>query len=178
MENVRSHGSTVHSLGRELIQRIVECCDQEAQDKTLLVSINKATNRAAKYCKVSQRTIKRIRKEGKLTTTGEKLSTPDKKRKRPDSLNAVVDDFDRRVILDVVRDSYINKKIFPTCGKMLPVLRKRIQFKWGEWTLRRILKEMGFKCKKCKSKKEDFSGKGRYCKLEMYIPSKNKKVQG
>lgn len=42
----------------------------------------------------------------------------------------------------------------PTCKKLLPVLRDKINFRWSEWSLRQILKEMGFKWRKCGSKRK------------------------
>ncbi|KAJ4437060.1 hypothetical protein ANN_17195 [Periplaneta americana] len=77
-----------------------------------------------------------------------------KKRKRPDYRNANVDDFDRRVIKDIIEDFYLNKKVVPSCKKLLPVLKERIDFKWKATTLRRILKEMGFRWKKCASRRK------------------------
>jgi hypothetical protein len=59
---------------------VIECCDTEAQNKNLLIPVSKANERAANYCKVSQCTIKKIRKEGKAYPN-EVLSTPGKKRK-------------------------------------------------------------------------------------------------
>lgn len=45
--------------------------------------------------------------------------------KKADHHRAQVDNFDRRVIVDVIRDFYVNKKIVPTCKKLLPVLREK-----------------------------------------------------
>lgn len=153
MEDVRKQGATIHSGERELIRRVIRCCDKECSDKVLSVPIEKATERAANYCQVSKRTIIRIRKSGNLTPD-EKLSTPGKKRKRADHHKVCVDNFDRRVIVDVIKDFYTNKKIVPTCKKLLPVLREKINFKWSEWALRRLLKDMGFKWRKCGSKRK------------------------
>lgn len=153
MEGVRKRGSTIHSEAREVIRNVIECCDREGRGKSLIEPLEQATKRAAMYCKVSKTTIKRIRKEGK-TNPNRKLSSPGKKRKRPEHRNAVVDDFDRRVILDTIRDFYVTQSVVPTCKKLLPVLNEKIGFKWGEWTLRRVLREMGFKWRKCASKRK------------------------
>jgi hypothetical protein len=130
---------------------VIECCETEAQNKNLLIPVNKETERAAKYCKVPQCTIKKIRKEGKAHPN-EVPSTPGKKRKRPENCNAVVDNFDRRVIQNVMQDFYVNLKTVPTCKKILPILKEKTDFNWGEWTLRCILKDIGFQWKKCGSK--------------------------
>jgi hypothetical protein len=39
---------------KELIRHVIECCDTGAQNKNLLIFVSKATEREAKYCKVSQ----------------------------------------------------------------------------------------------------------------------------
>jgi hypothetical protein len=39
----------------------------------------------------------------------------------------------------------VRQKTVPTCRKLLPVLREKINFQWSEWTLRKTLKEMGFR---------------------------------
>lgn len=74
--------------------------------------LDKATERAAHYCKVSTATVKRIRKAGKITPD-ERLNTPGKNQKKADHHRA--HNFDGRVIVDVIRDFYVNKKIVPTC---------------------------------------------------------------
>jgi hypothetical protein len=115
----------------------------------LSVPITKATARAAKYCNVSSRTIQRIRNESNNCVVDGELSTPGKTRKRPNVRNAEIDDFDRRVIKDVTEDFYLQQKVVPTCKKLLPVLKERINFDWKVTTLRRILKEMVFRWKRC-----------------------------
>jgi transposase len=153
MNEVHKCGATIRSKERELIRHVIECCDTEAQNKNLLIPVGKASERAAKYYKVSQCTIKKIRKEGKAHPN-EVLNAPGKKRKRPENRNAVVDNFDRRIIQNVMQDFYVNLKTVPTCKKILPILKEKIDFNWSEWTLRRISKDMGFQWKKCCSKRK------------------------
>lgn len=64
--NCRRKGTIIRSKEREVIKSIIEFCDQEARQKTLLVPLRQATKRAAKYAKISERTVKRIREENKL----------------------------------------------------------------------------------------------------------------
>lgn len=154
MEFVRKRGTTIHSGERDVIRRIVETCDKEASDKRLAVPLAKATERAANYCKVSKITIKRIRSEGKSTPANEKLKTPGKKREKANTYKIKLDEFDRRVVVDVIRDFYTVKKIVPSCRKLLPVLNEKINFTGSVWSLRRELKIMGFRWKKCGSKRK------------------------
>jgi hypothetical protein len=46
------------------------------------------------------------------------------------------------VLLETIQDFYVRQKMVPTCRKLLPVLREKINFQWSEWTLRKVLKEM------------------------------------
>jgi hypothetical protein len=55
----------IHSKGRGTIRRVIGRCDEEAQNKCLHVSIQKATESAAYYTGVSRATINRIRKRSK-----------------------------------------------------------------------------------------------------------------
>ena len=150
MSRERSRGRTIHSDERNLIARIIKMCDMESKQKELNELITNPTARAAKYCDVSERTIQRISSEAEKSESGV-LTTPGKKRKRPPTRNVQVDDFDRRAIKDTVEDFYVRQKVVPTCKKLLPVLREKINFQWQESSLRRILKEMGFRWKHCQS---------------------------
>lgn len=147
-------GQTIQSTERNIIACVIKCCDEEAEQKFLTVPLNKATARAARYCNTSLKTVQRIRNELKRSPEGAVLPTPGATRKRPDFRNAVVDEFDRRVIRDVVEDFYLRQHKVPTCKMLLPVLQEKINFKWQDTTLRRILKEMGYQWKKFGPKKQ------------------------
>jgi transposase len=151
MNEVHKCGATIWSKERELIRHEIECCDNEAQNKNLLIPVNKATEKAAKYCKVSQCTIKKIRKKGKAHPH-EVLSTPGMKKKWPENRNAAVDNFHQHVIQNVMQDFYVNVKTVPTCKKILTILKEKTDFNWSEWTLGCILKDIKFQWKKCGSR--------------------------
>jgi hypothetical protein len=82
------------------------------------------------------------------------VDTPGKKRKRGDTGEAIVDNFDPCVIRDTIQDFYVRQKTVPTCRKLLPVPREKIKMQRSEWTLRKVLKEMGFRWKKCGTKRQ------------------------
>lgn len=63
MEDVRKRGATIHSAERNLIRRVIEVCDKECSDKALSVPIEKATERAANYCKVSKKQMYVLEKQ-------------------------------------------------------------------------------------------------------------------
>jgi hypothetical protein len=47
----------------------------------------------------------------------------------------------------------VRQKTVPTCRKFLPVSREKINVQWSKWTLRKVLKEMGFRWKKYGTKR-------------------------
>lgn len=153
MEPVRKKGKTIHSEARNIVGHIIQECDNESRNGRLTYSLDQANLRAANYTGISVRTVSRIRKDIS-TAPDTSLSTPGKHRKRPEERNVTCDDFDRRVIRDVIEDFYLVQKRVPTCPKLLAAIRDKIDFPWGVHTLRRILKEMGFKWKKCGDKRK------------------------
>jgi protein involved in ribonucleotide reduction len=78
MSAQRKHGLTIHSKERNIIENVIKCCDEEAEQKYLSVPITKATARAAKYCYVSSRTIQCIRNESNNCVVDGVLSMPNK----------------------------------------------------------------------------------------------------
>lgn len=100
------------------------------------------------YTGVSLRTITTIRKEG--AAAGESsLNTPGKKRPYSEDKKFHLDNFDRRVVRDVVNDFYLVRKQVPTVPKLLVAIKEKNDFPWKEETLRRLLHQMGFQWKRC-----------------------------
>lgn len=66
----------------------------------------------------------------------------------------LIDDFDKCVIRNIVQDFYVHQSVVPTVKKLLPIVKTKIRFPWREKTLARILKSMGFKWRKCQSKRK------------------------
>ncbi|KAJ4436099.1 hypothetical protein ANN_18726 [Periplaneta americana] len=141
----------VHSEGREIIANIIEKCDEEKTRKHLLLSLPKSIERATMYAGVSYSTIKNIRKENKErkeTNEDNRLKSPGKKRRVISRNTVSVDDFDKCVIRNVIQDFYVTEKRVPTIPKLLPIVKSKINFPWGKASLRRVIKSMGFKCKR------------------------------
>jgi hypothetical protein len=69
-------------------------------------------------------------------------------RERPEERNVHLDEFDKRVIRDTISEFYLVKKQVPTCPKLLPVLKEKINFPWGVHSLRYVLKGMDYQWKK------------------------------
>lgn len=149
-------GKTLHSEARAIVSNVTNFFKEEASAKALKYPISQATKRAAKATRLSESTIKKIKREVKaLNKSGSDiLSTPGKHRKRPENRNCRIDDFDKCVIRQVIQDFYIHKKKVPSISKLLPVLQQKINFKWQRESLRQILHSMNFRWKKCSSRRE------------------------
>jgi hypothetical protein len=153
----RKTNTTIHSEGREIIANIIEKCDEEKAQMQFLLPLSKATKRAAMYAGVSCSAIKKIRQENKArkeTHPGNSLRSPGKKRRIIERNVVYVDDFDKCVIRNTIQDFYVQEKRVPTIPKLLPVIKEKIHFPWGPKSLGRVVKRMGFKWRKCQSKRK------------------------
>ena len=148
----------IHTEGREIISKVIEGCDAEARENAYKLNVKQATKRAAFYTGVGITTIKTIRKdnhERNINRPDELLSTPGKKRKtRPEHTVMNVDDFDRCVIKNIIHDFYVRERKVPSVPKLLPVIRSKIHFPWERKSLNRLLIQMGYKWKKCQSRRK------------------------
>lgn len=102
---------------------------------------------------MSEKTISRITQEGKTaSSTSKKIVTPGKRRPRPKKIN--LDGFDLCAIRHKILQFYTVKKELPTLNKLRAVLKEDIDFEGSRATLHRILKSIGFKYKRCQSKRK------------------------
>lgn len=148
----------VHSEARQIISRVTEKCDNESKSKALGYPISQATKRAADYCGKSENFIIKLRKESKMLKeqgSEQKFSTPGKRRDtRKGDRRVFVDDMDKCVIRQVIKQFYVTQKVVPSAKKLLPVVKERIHFPWGRNSLINIMKSIGFRWRKCQSKRK------------------------
>lgn len=103
---------------------------------------------------ISERTVTHITQEGNdAEASSSKIVTPGKNRNRKSS-NSEIDDFDKCAIRHMIHSFYVVKKEIPTINKLWLELKSDIDFKFSRTTLRRVLKSMGYKYKKCQSKRK------------------------
>jgi transposase len=53
------------------------------------------------------------------------------------------------MVKSTVKDLYVEKKTVPTCKKLLPAIREKVNVPWEEQSLRRLLHKIGFRWRKC-----------------------------
>lgn len=140
--------SIFNSQTRQLARTVLENCEMERKNNFYEYSIRQSLNRAAFYTGISKRTLCRIKKEPKESV--EKFK-PSKKRKKT-GLKFCLDEFDRTVVHNTITEFYLEKKIVPTCPKLLVALREKIDFPWGLRTLQRLLIKMGYEWRRCQKK--------------------------
>ena len=154
MNVMESHkkGQTIHSDARNIVNRIIQKCDEEAEKGQLLHMLRQSAKRAVDYTGMSVSTIKRIRKENLQLLPGtEKLSSPGKKRPRNTEKVFHCSEEDRTIIRNIIYEFYTEKKVVPTAVKLLGAIRERINFPWKIDMLYKLLKSMGFKYTKSNS---------------------------
>lgn len=102
---------------------------------------------------MSEKTISTITKEGETAaSTSRKISTPRKKRVQEKYIQ--LDDFDLSAIRNKIHEMYAVRKEVPTLTKLLTELKIDINFTGGRTTLWKIIRQIGFRFKKCGSKRK------------------------
>lgn len=140
----------IHRQAREMAKNVLDMCVEERQKNNLTFTLNNAYDRASRYTGLSKRTLSAIQNEAKK---GPLCSPSKKKRQCNKKTNLNVDDFDRDVIHRIIEEFYLTKKIVPTCIKLLAAIREKIEFPWGVTSLRKLLKDMGYRWLKCHNKR-------------------------
>jgi hypothetical protein len=109
------------------------------------------------YTRKSRSSILRIRRkhrERNATNPTQLLKSPGKKRGKHSRDVVFVDEFDKCVIRNTIQELYIQGKNVPTLPKLLPIIKQKILFHWRRKSLERIVKSLGFKWRKCQSKRK------------------------
>ncbi|CAG9134081.1 unnamed protein product [Plutella xylostella] len=141
---------TIRSEARKLIYSVYRRCLAENEAGEALVNIHDVYERVAFYTGKSINTVRRIAKEGSINQG--KFSTPAKQREgRP---KKELDDFDKCVIRQKIQQFYTVKKEVPTIAKLLALLKEDIGYNGSREHLRRLLKDIGFQYKKCRSNRQ------------------------
>ncbi|CAK1597710.1 unnamed protein product [Parnassius mnemosyne] len=136
-----------------MILKVKEFCEAEQKNQGVLIPLNNVRKRVAAITGVSEKTITRITKEGiTAASTSKKIVTPGKSRPHPKKFD--LDGFDLCAIRQKIHSFYVVHKELPTLAKLRAALREDINFQGNITTLHRILNRIGFKYKRCQSRRK------------------------
>ncbi|XP_046684781.1 uncharacterized protein LOC124370533 [Homalodisca vitripennis] len=139
-------GKILHSQAREIIFNLYTFMKREAEQGPIL--LKQVQQRVAEATGISKTSVKRIVSEERTAPrNGPRFSTPRKTWSKKIKKTAV-DDFDKTVIRRTVHEFHRIDGQRPTLKTLLPVLKEKIGFRGGIWTLRQVLKELQFKWRK------------------------------
>ncbi|XP_046416169.1 uncharacterized protein LOC124177619 [Neodiprion fabricii] len=110
-------------------------------------SDKEALERTSEATKTSVRTVRRIVDEVKKSGLLAVFRTPGKKRSGKKKVTDI-DSFDQTVIRRCVHNYHLTNKELPTVEKLREKLKQDIHFTGSESSLRRVLKQLGFRWKK------------------------------
>jgi hypothetical protein len=119
----------------------------------LILPTGRGEERTMNYCGVTATTVRQIRWDTRNRNEESPLCTRGKKRPWKYEQNIIADDCYLCVVNITVTDFYVEKKVVPACNKLLPITREKINFPWNEQSLRRYTTKIGFRWRKCQSKR-------------------------
>ncbi|XP_026736437.1 uncharacterized protein LOC113499995 [Trichoplusia ni] len=143
----------IQSSGRKIVLAVRDFCEREKDNNAPLIPFGNVRQRVAAITGISEKTVSTITKEGEVAaSTSHKISTPRKKRTQEKKIK--LDDFDLCAIRNKIHQMYTVRKEVPTLGKLLAELKIDINFRGGRTTLWKIIRQIGFRFKKCGSKRK------------------------
>ncbi|XP_045447431.1 uncharacterized protein LOC123655720 [Melitaea cinxia] len=149
----------VKSVKRQTILQVYAFCEKEKTENKLIIPLQQVRARVAAMTDVSESTVTRILRQERESSSvsgvpgPSKVTTPGKTRPNRDK-KIKIDDFDASAIRQKIMSFYAVRKEIPTLNKLLVELREEINFEGGRTTLWKILKQLGYKYKKCQSKRK------------------------
>lgn len=155
-------GRPLKSQAREIIFNVHRYMEKEAQkaknqvlSKDYFQQIFKRTSEATG---ISTKTISKILKEqesseGASTSAGPSFSTPKKGRMKK-AHRLELDDFDYQQIRRKIHDFHLVEKQVVTVNSLLNNLKTEINFSGSRETLRRIMRELGFKFRRVETNRK------------------------
>lgn len=134
----------LHSQSREIVRNVFMFMKEEAEKKTF-TDLNRVQERVQKATGVSISSIKRIIKESAGNSGN--ILTP-KRRKKGIQPKSGLDDFDLSVVRRTINEFHITNKERPTVKSLRLVLKEKIIFQGSDFTLRKIMRNMGYRWRK------------------------------
>jgi len=125
--------------------------DLSKQDEIIPSMFAQSLKVTAEACGLSERTVRRICKEGKDSLNSDQqvasFKSPRKTYKRAKPLTEL-DDFDADIVRRVVHEFY-DRGEYPTALTTLTEVKKKCNWEGSVWSMRSLLKNLKFSFKKC-----------------------------
>jgi transposase len=132
-------GKVFNSQSRMLIKRLCDYFRREADNNGPLIPFRQITQRVANALQINRSTVSKISNETIIETPGKHRTLPSPK----SGLDSFSEDAIRRHVY-----AYYEKKELPTLMKLKKTLEEDNIFNGSDFTLRKILKKLGFRWKK------------------------------
>ena len=141
LTHIMSRKPYLSSESKAIALNVVKICKEEKLNGQLFVPLCRPVARASLLTGIPERSLNRFAS----------MSNGEKTLRKPRSDKIVVDDFDRCVIRRTINNMLVSRKTLPTVNAILNEIRSpnSIEFKGKKTALKVILKEMGFRWRKC-----------------------------
>lgn len=147
----RSKKFVLNSQSRELIIRVRDFFEREAQNGGPILPVTSVLDRVADALDISKKTIIKITKE-KLGETGIEDNVLYSPNKRKRAKLTDVDNFDVDAIRRHIYNYYLRKE-YPTLSNLVQTLKETGLFSGSKKSLSKVLKNIGFRYKQCNKRK-------------------------
>ncbi|XP_050064650.1 uncharacterized protein LOC126553545 [Aphis gossypii] len=150
------NGSDTRSQTKKMVFNVYKFIkDLSKQDIILPSMFAQSLKVTAEACGLSERTVRRICKEGKdgltledaVQVQGPTFKSPRKTYRRSKPLTEL-DDFDADIVRRTVHEFY-DRGEYPTALTILTEVRKKCAWEGSMWSMRSLLKNLKFSFKKC-----------------------------
>lgn len=149
----RTKKTIINSLSREFVISLQDYFERENQNGRPLLPLSRVGDSVADALGIGRATVTRITKEKFRESSMEenKLSTPNKKKRRTSYITAI-DSFDSAAIKNHIY-AYYSRNELPTLNMLLRSLEEADLFKGSKPSLSKVLKNIGFTYKKSNKRK-------------------------
>ncbi|KAL4718993.1 hypothetical protein ACJJTC_013795 [Scirpophaga incertulas] len=144
-------GKTLRRQSRKMLYDVYKFMAKEAEEG--VGNLKAVQKRTATATQTSLITVKRIVKEANSSELLSVFRTPGKKRPRSNPVTDV-DDFDKGVIKRCIHNFHITNKALPTIKMIKNKLRDDIGYQGSATSLRKIIKNLGFRWRKTENNRK------------------------
>jgi hypothetical protein len=119
------------------------------------INIHETQEITARACGVHRSTVQKVCNESfNSSLENQVFASPRKSYKRKHDVTDM-NDFDKDVLCRTVYEFYDNGE-YPTASKLRKIMEEKIRFSGSQSSILRLLKKMGFRCRKCNDGRKFF----------------------